>query len=300
MSLKEANRVKNVLGNTQFELEAQADESFRVKAIRVYNPSSNYATIRVNRVTSGYFRCGGNLGSHINFPLQDFDQPNLFEWLVQQGMFSPIPIPTGMKMTIEGVHQAGSIVTVIYDVFDANDVRATETNGPESKNYDFIQYCRYSGTLAEGENLYTVQQSPATYPKFPLENAVKPNQVLTLLGMAFSDYGNTTGTQANQQGTRYVKLVKDRTVLMDDDLNGLLYEGIISTSADETNIGEGYSMAGNHSSVDQRKILTFEPSLRFVEGDDIDLYVTTVLDAGVANIAAADAEVALMFNVQHT
>jgi len=54
MALKEPLMVKTVEGATDLELEADTGESILVKDIQVYNPASNYATIRVGKTVAGY------------------------------------------------------------------------------------------------------------------------------------------------------------------------------------------------------------------------------------------------------
>jgi hypothetical protein len=68
MALKQAFAVKQVRGNTDLELTADVGESFRIKDIYIYNPSSSYVTLKTEKTTVGYFRVGGDLGSHLPFP----------------------------------------------------------------------------------------------------------------------------------------------------------------------------------------------------------------------------------------
>jgi hypothetical protein len=67
MALKEPLMVKTVAGNTDLTLEADPGEAFRVLDIQVYNPASNYLTVKIDKSTVGYFRVGGTLGSHLPF-----------------------------------------------------------------------------------------------------------------------------------------------------------------------------------------------------------------------------------------
>ena len=68
MALKQAFAVKQVRGNTDLELEADVGESFRIKDIYIFNPASSYVTLKTEKTTVGYFRVGGDLGSHLPFP----------------------------------------------------------------------------------------------------------------------------------------------------------------------------------------------------------------------------------------
>lgn len=68
MGLREKGMVKSVLGNTDLTLEASPGESFQVTDIFIHNPAGNYLTAKVDKTTVGYFRTGGQLGSHLAFP----------------------------------------------------------------------------------------------------------------------------------------------------------------------------------------------------------------------------------------
>lgn len=67
MGLSQPLAVKTVLGDTDLELKADPGESLLIKDIRIYNPASNYVTLQINKTTVGYFRVGGQMGSHLPF-----------------------------------------------------------------------------------------------------------------------------------------------------------------------------------------------------------------------------------------
>jgi len=67
MPVKDKYMVKCVLGDSDLELSADSGEAFLVKDIQIFNPASNYITVTIDKVTVGYFRVGGQLGSHLPF-----------------------------------------------------------------------------------------------------------------------------------------------------------------------------------------------------------------------------------------
>lgn len=67
MALREHNNIKIFRGNVDAEFQADEDESFLIKDIFVYNPASDYVTLKIGRTTVGYFRVGTELGSHLAF-----------------------------------------------------------------------------------------------------------------------------------------------------------------------------------------------------------------------------------------
>ncbi|KKK95973.1 hypothetical protein LCGC14_2667430 [marine sediment metagenome] len=64
--LLQANMVKRITASGGGDLEAKAGESLRVKRIECI-PSSNdtYVTVRVDRVTTAYYRVKGKSGNHL-------------------------------------------------------------------------------------------------------------------------------------------------------------------------------------------------------------------------------------------
>jgi len=67
MAIKQAYAVKTRIGAGDLELRADPGESFLIKDIKIFNPAINYATLRVEKATVGFFRIGGPLGSHLPF-----------------------------------------------------------------------------------------------------------------------------------------------------------------------------------------------------------------------------------------
>lgn len=63
--LREQNNIKIFDGNVTTELDAAGDESFLIKNILVYNPVSDWLTVKIDRTTVGYWRIGTELGSHL-------------------------------------------------------------------------------------------------------------------------------------------------------------------------------------------------------------------------------------------
>jgi hypothetical protein len=295
--LKERGRVKQVVGNTDFTLTADAGESFRVRAVRIADPVSAYASILVDKVLCGYIRVSGTQGNHAPFPLGGIGKLGLYDWLIKEGIFRPIPIAKGQTFQITGVKQATSFVQIIYDVYDENDVRANEVNGSLANEYDLLQYGEYSTTIPAGSVQYQTQLTSNQYPAFPFGKVVPSKTTMILRAMAFSDVGKDGTAGTNVQVTQYVRLVRNRETLFDEDRNGFQYYGV-APGAGLTVIGAGHSLAGGHVVEDGREIYLFEPALNFAEGEDLDVYLQTVLLAGAEIFTAADANLCLVFNVR--
>ncbi len=358
MALKEKYMVKQVFGNTDFVLEADTGESLLVKDIKIYNPATNYATVYTQKTTVGYFRVGGNLGSHLHLPignlqhshnlilaneqaaevLKTYDitgalgvdtalnyntltgvagtktnvlqfgsipspaQMTLLAYLRNLGLFDGFPIATGEKMTITGVKQANCLVLVEYEVYDAADQTADKPNGSKAKEYAFINYGRIAAAAtASGDNVYSVQVNPGEFPDFPFDKDVPANTEIEILGLLASDVVDDR-SGGDDMATSYIKLIKERTVLFDEDKNGIFLRGIIGNTDATAQIARGLSLIGNFSNVDGKKPLMFDPPLVFGAGEELSLYVTTIAGAAqnLSDLAVADLEIGLIERVKLT
>jgi len=290
--------VKNVLGDTDLSLTADAGKALLVLGLRVYNPVDDYVTVKTDRTSVGYFRVGGEQGNHLFYPTDNEHEINLLDWLIAMNFHRGFPVPEGATFELTGAAQADAVQTALYQVLDAGDIRGDQPNGPDSDSYDFMNYGRYNTVLTDDDNLFDTPQTTAEFPAFPWDALSPAGKKVTLFGLAFSEIGTTSASQANQHISRYVKMIQERKVLFDDDRNGLLYEGIASTSADQTDVATGQAMGGNRSSVDRCAPLVFASPLVFPGNSELDVYVTTEVVAGVANLAAADVELAFIERVE--
>ena len=292
MALKAPYMVKTVEGNTDLQLEADTGESFKVIDIQIANPASSYIEVVVDKATVGYFRVGGTLGSHLSFAPSDSEKKTVLGLLREKGIFRGIPVAEGQKLTIKNAAAANAVQKVVYEVYDAGDITPDMPNGTEAREYDFIMYGRPSA-VADGSNLVDTQLNPVEFTNFPFAGDVPAKTRMEVYGVLFSDVGKTSGTGANKHITKYLKLIKGRTVLFDEDRNGIPAIGVAPAS-DGTNIGTGYSEIGNYSDVDRRLPLIFDEPLKFEAGEELNVYVVTDVIAGSANLASTDVEVGLI------
>lgn len=295
--LKEKNRQKTITGTDTVQLIADANESYRIKNVEIYNPSGSFATFTCDRLVVGYYRIGGTLGNHLPFRDEVGVKRSLLGKLIEMGIFRPIPVPSGMTFKITGVAQAGSITTITYDVYDKDDVKPTEPNGIESRDYDLIQYGRYSTTLADGDNLYATQQTDNSFPPFPFGDVVPAKHTFTMRGVLATPVHRGQTAPARVQDTQRLRMVQDRTVLFDEDRLGFpFFASAVSVVTLQT--GGVASFAGNASDVDASEPYFFDPPKSFPAGEELNVYVTTSLSAGTAVIAASTAEIGIIFNVK--
>lgn len=356
MALKNKYMIKVVRGNTNLELEADPGESFLVKDIFIYNPASNYITVKIEKTTVGYFRVGGTLGSHLPFPLlkakhshdwkttsntpgdvtsfaqlanaggaavatgnmigslsasTTYRRVNQLEqvlrpsrtilgYLAKLGIFKGYPVATGQKLLIEGAAQTGAIQAVVYERYDEGDIKPDMENGSEANTYIFLNYGNCGGNVNKtGDSIYNTSKSPAEFPDFPFGKDVPAGHRISLIGILGSDFAPKENDGTDYILTRYLKLIKEREVLFDEDKNGILFEAIHKTALGNMDmVGEGISLIGNYSDVDGREPLIFPEPLVFNEGEELAVYLTTEKGGSGQNIAIDEHEIALILKVE--
>lgn len=356
MPLREPYMVKQVYGTGDLSLQAKSGESLLVKDIHIYNPATNYATLKTEKTTVGYFRVGGNLGNHLPIPvgsashshslahnntavstpatsqvvnaygvaittlgIQEADAAatthadvvkmgsipatsyeTLLGYLGRAGIFKGYPVSEGETFQITGVGQAGALQKVIYEKHDAGDKKNTDENGSAALRYMFINYGRVSANITTtGDTQYDTPQSPAEFPDFPYGKTVPANTTITIHGVLASDIVDDRGG-TDSMNSDYLKFIRERVVLFDDDRNGLFLKGLTGTTDTAAVIGRGLSLIGNKSDVDIKPPLMFPTPIAFGEGEELNVYITTTAGAGqsASDLLVADVEIGLIAVVE--
>jgi len=300
--LRQANCIKRAANSAAFTLQADAGESFLIKRIIIgVTAATGYPVLRVDRKTVGCYRGGAQGLSHLGHSQDTMLQMNLIDWLASKGINMTIPVAEGQRFTIERAADAGD-VTVVYDMYDAGDIRADMENGTDAKSYNFIQYMTASAALAaDGDHLLDVSLSPGEFPDFPCGKVVPARTTIDILGIAgapFSEAGGATG----EITTNYIKLVKDRETLFDEDRNGIPFFGKDSVDTDVeyitdmSLIGDCVSIGADLADPSYGLPLLFDPALHFESGEELLVYLT-VAWATDATLAVAHVRVALIMHV---
>lgn len=302
--LKQANCIKRVLTTVAFALEANAGESFLIRSIIFgATATTGYPVLRVDRKTVGCYRGGAQGESHLGHLDDTFFPMNLMDWLMGKGINLSIPVAEGQTFSIDrGTSDTGD-VTVIYDIYDAGDIRANMVNGSDSKEYNFIQYMTASAALAAaGDHLLNVSLSPGEFPDFPCGKVVPARTKIDILGVAGAPVSKgDAGT--GHTTTQYLKLVKDRETLFDEDRNGIPFFAAENTTAtavyatDMSLIGDAVSVGADFADPGYGLPLLFDPALHFESGEELLVYLNcSWVTAGT--IAVAEVRVAMIMNVK--
>lgn len=281
--LKQNNCVKLFTAVTGLgDLEAGSGESFLVKGIFV-SPSDNdtYLTIKIDNVTVGYYRLVGKSGNHLGDMSGSTVGRNLMRFLVNKGLPFSYPIAEGQKLSISRTAEAGK-VQILYDRYDAGDIREDMPGGTASKIYGFLQYLRESAVLTEsGDMELNTSITPAEFPDFPAGKAVPAKMRIKIHGIAGCPVADATDG-SNLFYTSYLKLVREREVLCDEDRDGFLFWGNDQTAQTavyelgKSIIGSGAEFATFNSFWANKQPLMFDPALVFESGEELLVYLTWV------------------------
>jgi len=286
--LRQGNKVKRITASGGGNLEAPAGKSYLVKSIYcIASASDTYLTIRVDRVTVGFYRVAGRAGNHISPLLEDYYIPHLMDFLTSKGVNVFIPVGEGQMLNVSRFAETGNVI-LVYDEYDAGDIRPDMPNGSAAKEYTFLQYMSTSETpTASQDVLFDTSLSPAEFPDFPAGKNVPARHTITMLGLVGHPF--TTGAAGpNAWGTSFVKLVRDREVLFDDDRNGIPFDGqdaAVVADAYRTN----FSLIGGcvpvliDTPVHTIGLpLLFDPSLVFGEGEELNMFLSGIMTTAAA------------------
>lgn len=300
--LKQNNCVKLITASGGGNLEANTGESFLVKGIFVH-PSTNdaFLTAKIDNVTVGFYRLVGKSGNHLGRLSENVIGANLMELLVSRGLPFSLPIAEGQKLVLTRYAETGTI-QILYDRYDGGDIRADMPSGTASKTYGFLQYLRESAVLtASGDMILDTAITPAEFPDFPAGKAVPAKMSIKLHGIAGCAVADAA-SGSNLFYTSFLKLVREREVLFDEDRAGFLFRGNSQTAQTAqyrlTNsiINSGAELAEFNSFWANDKPLFFDPPLVFGSGEELLVYLTWV-KVGTHTMPANMADVALILEV---
>ena len=302
MALKVRNKIKSMTALAGRTLKADADESFRIKAIYCDPEATDtYLTAIVDGVTVGKFRAKGLLGNHIPFPfvktaeIYEALTGGLFERMLAVGFDLSIPIASGQTLTISQVPATG-MVAIVYDVFDDVDVKPDEANGTMSKIRRYLHYITNAAVIVSSPYKITKSAMWTGGDPFPVNSlAVPQNNVFRIFGIlgAPCSHGDAA---ANKGYTTHLQLVHRNEVLFDEDHNGLPFRGEVGNVADAASyISEG-SIIGPQTAENPPPGLIFPDPIVLGEGEK--LTVNLVLSGAAADGIAAD-EIDLCLLMEH-
>lgn len=204
----------------------------------------------------------------------------LIQFLSKKGIWKGFPVAEGETLKLSGVKKSTGHPTqvVVYEIHEAGDMTPEMENGSKSPTYMFLNYGDCTSAIsAAGDNLFNRSVSPAEFPAFPFGDVVPAKHEIEILGICATPFAAKENDETTYLYTQYMKLVRGREVLFDEDRNGILFQNYqLSLTGRADSYGQGFSMVGGKSEYDLNDPLMFDPPLKFGPGDELGIYVTTV------------------------
>lgn len=285
MALKQPFMIKSNLlsAAASLSLTARAGESLRVKGIRSGALTSRaFNQVFIDRVSVGYFYCGDINANH----LEQWDiatlKGNLLASLAEKGLFTGYPVGEGQTIELKPAAGATQVVAAFeYEIGEKDDFKPEMPNGSAAKELFFLNYGTNSAQIAaNATGIVDTPRNPSEYPAFPFGAVVPAKQVATIHGFGLICWKDSQGNL--NPNYAYLKLVKDRVTLFDDDRNGICVRE-----------GMGLLTWGpcRQTNVD---IKLFPTPLTFQPGDELLVQMT----AGPDIVAALDIDLVAIMSVK--
>jgi len=298
MAIKRSGMVKTVIGNENLSLTPTVGEAYRIRGIFIKNPATDYVTLSTAKTTVGYFRVGGTQGNHLFAYEADKPYDNLFTQMIKAGVWHEYPVAEGETFIISGASGNNAVQVVIYDVYDAGDVRNTEINGSASQEYDYIAYGTPSDVQTKTVAQYDTATTPEEFPRFPFNVQLGGNSTFEIRGVVMSPISYQDSGATGIQLTKRLKFVKDRVILFDEDKEGIPVYATDTAPSAGTYSYDGVSSFGSASDKNPSPLVLFEEPLKFNGGEELDIYVETETVTGSAVLQPSDVEIGFISHVK--
>jgi len=230
------------------------------------------------------------------------DQPRtILTCMREKGIFNGFPVAEGQKFVVTPYTSGKKLdtIAVVYERYDAGDIRKDMPQGTDATEYVCINYGDTGGALtAKGDYQLDSTNMPAVYPGFPFVDDVPDGteiQIMGVLGSEVIDYKSAT----DYTYTTYLKLQHEREILFDEDKKGILFYHPVPVSAVVgTYVAEGVSLIGSLSTVDPREPFWLPTPRTFRAGETLTGWITVDQGTGTGSIDKDYGEIAFIQKVR--
>ena len=285
MVLKRKNEFQSFDNVKEIDITPNEQEALIVKKIELYNPSLNdYMEINVGKATVGYFPTAINGNELFKFQSTGEANKNYFDVLKEHGLKLTYPVATGEHFILK-LGSNVEKVKVIYDVYDGTDIKPDMPNGSKSDTLTFMNVITNSKEISES-GYYTLDKSlnPKEMPDFPVD-VVPANFQIKIHSIGFLPLAVSLGDGTNTLGTSYTEYLRmfyKRQVLFDPNRAGFNVLGNKTFTTTSTTKTYEYSELINdlpYVESENTKLTFFDNTLRFNEGDELNIQVKTTIDS---------------------
>jgi len=293
-------------------LTPKTGSSLLIKDVIVNGADSPYADLYTAKTTVGRYRVRmlglgnnlmspqGNNAESPNIPKASGVITTLIRYLESIGVMNGYPVAEGETFVVKPSDDTKTLgdVILVYEEYDAEDIKASDPNGSEAQEYSLVAYGQVAGNITDS-GIYKVSQSnlPSEFTGFPFEEVVPSNTEIELVGIIGSEVERfTSATQYIY--TDRLKMVKDRQVLFDDSKEGILFRGLNpAVAVVGYTVGAGSSLIGGYSNIDGREPHIFSRPILFKAGEELGVNLSTVAVGIVDPLEASYTEIAFILSI---
>lgn len=300
-------RVGNTLGShLPFPFgAAQHSLGFKAKALTITDVQYNQVIDQGANDLDQAFAAEDQMAAPAVVPRMTYPQTlkkpplTILQYLTLKGFFKGYPVAEGETFKLSGAAQAGSIQVVEYEIYEAEDQKSDMENGSKATEYLFLQYGNTGADItAAGEEIFDDNITPPEFPNFPFGAVVPARTTFSIFGILASNVMVVDAAVGNYIYTKYLKLIHERETLFDEDQNGILHQGLAGDIiVGLTAIAEGHGLFGSYSDIDTREPFLFPAPLVYGPGDELGVYLSTVIEGTGATLSKALQELALISKV---
>jgi len=224
MAVKQRYMVKHGWNVSQLKLKADPGEAFLVEEIKVATTDpTEFTKVTIDRVTVAYLSTFNIYTNQFWFSKDMATPVQLMRELWNRGIFKGYPIAEGQEMIVDITGSGSPYVRMVYQVLEPGDIKADQENGSLAKEYLHFNYGTNSAQINAGASGKIDKcLTPVEFPDFPFGALVPPKMEIDILGILIGTYRKAV--QFNQL-LRWMKLVRGREVLFDEDRVGMYVAG---------------------------------------------------------------------------
>ena len=273
---------------------ADASIAYEGALVDALGNSSNTELVAIDDPTGTHKRA-------LKYTYANTPMETLLRYMIRKGWMRGYPVAEGQTFRVKPFTSGKKLnnVIIVYEKYDAGDIKKDMPNGSEASEYVFVNYGQPSSALtSSGDYEINTVKTSAEFPDFPIGDAVPSKHEIEILGVLGSESIDYDGSD-DYTYTKYLKFFKGRKVLFDDDRKGLpFYQPVFSGITAGTYYARGFSVVGNYSARDRREPFVPPAPLTFKAGDELKVYITAEQATNAGSIAAGYAEVAFIERVK--
>lgn len=260
-------------GTNQYSITPNFGEGIVIKEIEVPAAVSDYLMIYIGKTLVGFYSVGANpIGNNLFAVAESVSESNLYSYLVKSGVFRPYRVAEGETITFKTKNGTPFELFVVYETYEAGDIRPDEPNGSKSEEYDFVNYVTVSAV--DLESIVDATLSPTEFPSFPAGADVPAGREILIHGIVGIPVyaADAASNPTNVTRTKAIKFTYNRKVLFDEAKVGIPFLGVGSASATKY-YGAYLTPISPCSDKDRREVFLFPEPLVFAEGEELEMKI---------------------------